>query len=158
MLAGADMKSGNPMALTEWGSSRIHRVVKSTHAAEAASAGHAYDRGVFYRVFVDQRLRPGKIDWTARLQRVPGKSLTDCKSLRDFCRKEGSLPSERRVALDVEDLREGLENHNTRLVWVTTDRMAADALTKRMKDQRVLDDLCRHGVYRWAHRATKTSS
>ena len=49
LLTGADLSSGTPVALTEWGSSWIHRVVKSTLAAEAASAGHAFDRGVFFR-------------------------------------------------------------------------------------------------------------
>ena len=105
--------------------------------------------GVFYRIFLDELFRPEKQHWKARLQRVAGKSLTDCKSLRDMCRKEGSLPSERRAALDVQDLRDGLESDNTKLVWVTTDRMAADALTKRLKDQRVLDGICQRGIYHW---------
>ena len=66
-----------------------------------------------------------------------------------MCRKEGSLPTERRVALDVEDLREGMEKHGSKLAWVSTDLMVADALTKRLKDQSVLNKLCRLGVYRW---------
>ena len=90
------------------------------------------------------------------MQAVPGRLLTDCKSLRDMCRKEGTLPTERRVALDIEDLREGLERQGTSMQWVTTDRMAADALTKRLKNQKVLDDLCRHGDYHWFVKTSTT--
>ena len=156
MITGSDMKSGQVMATTEWGSSKIHRVVKSTLAAEAASASYAFDRSAFLRVFLDQLLRPQARPWVERLRAVPGRLLTDCKSLRDMCRKEGTLPTERRVALDVEDLREGLERQNTSMQWVTTDRMAADALTKRLKNQKVLDDLCRRGEYHWFVKASTT--
>ena len=68
------------------------------------------------------------------------------------------MPAERRVALDVQDLREGLEHHNSRLFWVKTDRMAADALTKRLKDQTVLNEVCQQGTYHWRYGGVKRAS
>ena len=57
---------------------------------------------------------------------------TDCNSLYDVRRKHGSLPAERRVALDLLDLREGLEEFGDQVRWIPTTHMLADALTKHM--------------------------
>ena len=57
---------------------------------------------------------------------------TDCKSLFDLCVKVGSLPDERRVALDLLDVREVIEELKDQIRWVPTDHMLADAFTKSM--------------------------
>ena len=75
----------------------------------------------------------GKTDhWTKMCARVPFCLGTDCKSLYDLCIKVGSLPDERRVALDLLDVREGIEEMKDQIRWVPTDHMLADAFTKSM--------------------------
>ena len=57
---------------------------------------------------------------------------TDCKSLYDVCNKSGSLPNERRVALDLLDIRESIEQYGDIIRWIPTDHMLVDCLTKNM--------------------------
>ena len=40
---------------------------------------------------------------------IPFALGTDCRSLYDVCTKRGSLPEERRVALDIMDIKESIE-------------------------------------------------
>ena len=70
--------------------------------------------------------------------RVRGGFATDCNSLYDVCRNHGSLPSERRVALDLLDVRENLEEFGDQVRWIPTTHMLADALTKRMQPDLIL--------------------
>ena len=70
--------------------------------------------------------------WTKMCAKVPFCLGTDCKSLFDLCSKVGSLPDERRVALDLLDVREGIEEIKDQIRWVPTDHMVADAFTKSM--------------------------
>ena len=42
------------------------------------------------------------------------------------------MPDERRVALDLLDVREGIEEMKDQIRWVPTDHMLADAFTKSM--------------------------
>ena len=84
--------------------------------------------------------------WTQMCARVPFCLGTDCKSLYDLCTKVGSLPDDRRVALDMLDVREGIEEMKDQIRWVPTDHMLADALTKGMPPDLFLKYL-RDGVY-----------
>lgn len=55
---------------------------------------------------------------------------TYCKSLYVVCNKTGSLPDERRAALDLRDFRESLEHFGDAIRWVPTVRVLVDSLTK----------------------------
>ena len=57
---------------------------------------------------------------------------TDCRSLYDLCNNLMGLPDERRVALDLLDVKEGLEEFHDKIRWVPTEHMLADALTKKL--------------------------
>ena len=57
---------------------------------------------------------------------------TDCKSLYDNCIKPSSTTKEKRVALDLLDVREGIERMGDHIRWVPTDHMLVDSLTKSM--------------------------
>ena len=118
--------------LMDWGSGKIHRKVRSTLAAEAASASHGADRATYLRALIGEFLYGYTSGWRDLVSRVPGAIATDCRSLYDLCRKHGSLPQERRIALDLLDVREGLEDHGDQIRWIPTAHMLADALTKRM--------------------------
>ena len=50
----------------------------------------------------------------------------------DTCIKPASTTKEKRVALDLLDVREGIEYFKDSIRWVPTDHMLVDALTKAM--------------------------
>ncbi|CAK0857899.1 unnamed protein product, partial [Prorocentrum cordatum] len=134
--------------VVDWCSSKIHRVVRSTLAAEAASASYGFDRACFVRTALAEILYgwESESDWTTLMGKIPSLCVTDCKSFVDLCRKEGSMPTERRIALDLADLRDRLEVGDG-LIWTDTRLMLADPLTKHMKDQSYLEHVLKTGEY-----------
>ena len=137
--------------VVDWTSSRVHRVVKSTLAAEAAALAAAQDRNEFYRVAVayffgllDAR-RP--TPWQRALDLVPGHMVVDAKSLNDLLEKTGSMPKEKRVHLDLLAVREGLERDEDHLHWMENKWMLADILTKQKRDDDALNFFMKHGKY-----------
>ena len=69
---------------------------------------------------------------------VPFALGTDCKSLYDVCTKNGSMPDERRVALDLLDIRESIEEFGDKIRRIPTDHMLADCMTKNMPPDAML--------------------
>ena len=67
-----------------------------------------------------------------RSEAIPLYLVTDCKSLYDVCTKNGSMPEERRVALDLLDVRESIEKFGDKIRWIPTDHMLVDCMTKNM--------------------------
>ena len=118
--------------LLDWNSAKIHRKVRSTLAAEAAGASRAYDRSAFVRAMIHEIESGEHLHWTDAVKKIPFGLGTDCKSLYDVCSKLGSMPDERRVALDLLDVKEGVEEFHDVVRWVPTDHMLADGLTKSM--------------------------
>ena len=147
MLCSTDLYEGKARThLLDWGSSKIHRKVRSTLAAEAASAAKAFDRATYARAMWyeiengwthkwdqldvdDCNLRN---EWQKMCREVPFSLGTDCKSLYDVCTKNGSMPDERRVALDLLDVRESIEEMGDKIRWIPTDHMLVDCMTKDM--------------------------
>jgi hypothetical protein len=141
----------SPASILEWGTSRIKRVVKSTLASESASFAAAQDRNEFARVavayFFGLARADRKHDWTELLERVPGFLCVDAKSLYDLLNKRGSLPAEKRVALDLVAAREGLEREADKIFWIPTRWMLADSFTKAMAKHEALEILLQKGGY-----------
>ena len=140
-------------SVVDWTSSRVHRVVKSTLAAEAAALAAAQDRNEFLRVCVayffgrmDAR-RTTATPWQNALQMVPGHLVVDAKSLNDLLEKQGSMPKEKRVGLDLMAVREGLERDEDHLHWICTRWMLADVLTKAKRQDLALEHLLKTGKY-----------
>ena len=135
-----------PSMLIDWSSTKIHTVVRSTLAAEAASASHAHDRATFVRALIAEVLfgEHGE-HWSQVEKSVRYGLVTDCRSLYDHCNNTGAILSEKRVGLDIADIRSSIDGGDM-LMWVPTERMPADALTKHVKDQTVLQEVCRDGV------------
>ena len=115
-----------------WSSTRIHRVVRSTLAAEAAALATGYDAAVYIRAIVCYLLGEWTGKWMADIAQISQVTWTDCRSLYDCLHKEGSIPSEKRIALDIYDVRQFLENDYDALEWRSTNSMIADPLTKRI--------------------------
>lgn len=101
--------------LLDWGSSNIHRKMKSTLACDSSSAARAVDRGSFARTMIYDVERDlqhqfeicitdapeRRAYWERICHPLPMAIGTYCTSLYDVCHKTGSLPDERRVAFDL---------------------------------------------------------
>ena len=99
-----------PVHVLDWSSSKIHRVVRSPLAAEAASAAQAHDRAQMVRHTLAWLLTepPRFGGWTQTMRQVAYVLLTDYHSLYEHCSKATSTVSERRVALDLMDVRSSI--------------------------------------------------
>ena len=122
--------------------------MRSTLACESSSAARAFDRGAYARVMVYEIERglphkwnrdvdegdvsDMKMDWMRICKSIPFALGTDCRSLYDICTKNGSMPEEKRVALDLMDVRESIEEMGDTIRWISTDHMLVDCLTKNM--------------------------
>jgi hypothetical protein len=142
MIAPTTLYEGKEVThLIDWNSGKIHRKVGSTLAAEAHGASRAYDRAMYARAMIYE-IESGRIsNWTEQCKTIPFCLGTDCKSLYDVCMKEGSIPQERRVALDLLDVKEGIERMNDQIRWVPTDHMLVDCMTKFMPPALMLEYL-----------------
>ena len=155
MLTSENVKvTGAPAAIIEWGSTRIKRVVKSTLAAESASLAIGHDRNEFARVAAAYLFGKIRADdakkmkqWQQSLDTVSGLMAVDAKSLYDMLQKTRSLPSEKRISLDLLAVRESMEASNLQVFWTPTKWMLADSLTKEMKQHEALNIVMRTGSY-----------
>ena len=67
---------------------------------------------------------------TRTFNRSPWIHLTDCRSLHDLLHRRGTVPSERRLLIDIEALRNDIETNGVVSRWINTKQMLADCLTK----------------------------
>jgi len=126
--------------LIEWKSAKIDRKVASTLAAEANGGSMAYDRSMYVRAVCAEIESPLssfstsgiQTSWKEACSKIPFCLGTDCKSLYDTCIKPASTTKDKRVALDLLDVREGIEEYKDSVRWVPTDHMLVDCLTKAM--------------------------
>jgi hypothetical protein len=77
---------------------------------------------------------------------IPQVSLVDARSLRDHLHKTGAMPTEKRVGLDLADVREWLDRGDY-LHWVPTGYMLVDAFTKHFAETPLLDHFLREYRY-----------
>jgi hypothetical protein len=152
--------------MLDWGSKKIHRVVKSTLAAEAAAMSFGFDRAIYARAVFSEIIGGRTTSWKISSKDIPvalqlcdkngflpgnDRELglaTDCKSLFDLCNRPTSTPTEKRITLDLLDVREHIDNDDDVTVrWIPTAAMLVDALTKHLPDTTVLNAFFRTNVY-----------
>ena len=152
--------------MLDWGSKKIHRVVKSTLAAEAAAMSFGFDRAIYARAVFSEIIGGRTTSWKISSKDIPvalqlcdkngflpgnDRDLglaTDCKSLFDLCNRPTSTPTEKRITLDLLDVREHIDNDDDVTVrWIPTAAMLVDALTKHLPDTTVLNAFFRTNVY-----------
>ena len=116
----------------QWNSGRIHRVVRSTLSAEAYSCSEALDSLNWLRTTLKEIVQGGSMkDYNARMQTIPGVTVTDCKSLYDCIHSERTLLSDKRLSLEAAIIRQSLDE-NLSIRWVSTEQQLADCLTKTL--------------------------
>ena len=125
-----DMKTqAATVQLLEWNSTLIHRKTNSTLAAEGTSGSVGFDHLEHVKAcWAEQHKISGK--WHEQVAKLPGRIVTDCMSLYDNIRKTVAQTQEKRVMLDVEDMRDGIEYGKDEIAWIPTSTMPMDALTK----------------------------
>jgi hypothetical protein len=85
--------------------------------------------------------------WQQHVSQVGLVAVTDCKSLYDHLNKQGSAPpDDKRLSLDMQVLRDMMENGGLRVRWVATQQMIADPLTKASPGN-YLSHVLRTGVF-----------
>ena len=132
-------KKAKVTALT-WRSHRVKRVVRSTLAAETMAALEAVENADLIRAHLTElHYDLGFRTHLDDVKSIPMIHLTDCKSLYDLLHKRGTIPSERRLVIDIEALRNDIEMNNVTSKWVHTKQMLADCMTK--DDPRAADYL-----------------
>ena len=102
---GLTAKEEVPAHIIDWTSAKVHRVVRSTMAAEAASAAAAHDRAQLTRHTVSWLFAGHDTSqhWSVRALSVKYALVADCRSLYDHSKKTSSTTTEKRVALDLAD-------------------------------------------------------
>ena len=131
-------------------SSTIKRLVRSTLAAESAAASKCFDRAVYLRVIFAEALGgPASLSsrWQDLVRDVPILFVSDCRSMVDNIRKTGASTDEKRAAMDLADLRAGVDAGDL-VVWIPTKRMVAARLTKHLTmddETKSIRDLLRDG-------------
>ena len=118
----------------DWSSSTIKRVARFTLAAESVAASTCVVRAVYVRVISAEALGGPAVRaarWPDLARDVPMLFVPDCRSMVDHIRKTGASTDEKRVAMDVADLRAGVDAGNLG-AWVATKRMVADCFNKHL--------------------------
>ena len=93
-----------------------------------------YDAAVLVRVMLARLLHdsgPAR-DWSDEVFDIPQLTWSDCHSFLDFLEKGGSMPTERRVALDIYDVQQYLPKDD--MEWVPSGCQIADCLTKHFSE------------------------
>ena len=133
-LADNHVMNGEAKAsVVSWASHRIKRVVRSTLAAEAMGLSTAVEHADFVRAAMSELCDATFVlrDWLQGIKRWLQIWVVDAKSVYDSLRKESSLPSDRRLAIDVACLRDTLAGDRNDVVkWIPGPQNPADALTK----------------------------
>ena len=168
VIAFGNAKAGpqTRMCIASWSSTKIKRVVRSTLAAEAAALAGGYDMAVYMRVLLARLLGKSAPCWAEEARQIPQTTWIDCKSLDEMLHKSGGTASEKRVALDVHDVQQFMEDEredpraSDLLKWISTTYMLADPLTKPIPSSHwtALADFLATGLWKMSGPATSASS
>ena len=122
-----------PLSVAAWLSHKLKRKVRSTLAAEAMAGNECLEAADILRAHVHEAIKAGPIDrktWRAAVKDIQKVLVTDSRSMYDFLHKRGSTPSEKRLRLDLEMIRDEIDDEGLIIKWVMSNQQLADALTK----------------------------
>jgi len=129
-----------PFSFADWRTRASRRVLHSTFAAEAQAGVETFGLAKYYRAYMCDILF-GYADWkdldSYGETELPIVMFTDCKSLYDNLKKEGSVPDDKWVAVPIASLRgavsagPGRDTRKSECRWVPSRWQLADCLTKK---------------------------
>lgn len=122
-----------PFNVICWKTHKLRRRARSTLAAETQAAGESVEMGELIRSYLAEFKYGDRLNLKQRdiIYTIPMMGITDCRDLYDCVTGMGKRPSEVRLVLDIEALKEYI---NTEWRWVMTKQMLADPLTKENVD------------------------
>ena len=115
-------ESGGMVNFMGFRSHLIRRVVRSTIAAETMAGLESVEEAELFRAHLTELREELDIhgNYEAQLRKTKVLHLADCKSLYDLIHHRGTIPSERRLLLDIEALRE-MQLENVESLWISAD-------------------------------------
>ena len=141
-----------PISPILWQSARIHRVCRSSAAAETRAAVDAEDEmyAVRFQVyeFFGGQVSLQKCD--DAVSSVAGVLITDSKNLYDrLCQTVLTLKgAEKRSDIESLCLKESMESTRVQVRWVSGDSQLANSLTKENEPHQLCEYLRRNGAWR----------
>ena len=124
------------VAPISWISKKARRIARSTLTAETLAAVDAVDMAMMISSCLEDLLNRSL---------PPVRLYTDNKSLYDSARTTNLL-EDKRLQIEMNALREMIDNHQIQIEWVSTSNQIADVLTKLGADKKKLTDVLSSGV------------
>eukprot|EP00439_Symbiodinium_sp_Y106_P019157 s5458_g2.t1 len=122
-----------PVCILEAVSSKVQRVVRCSMSAEVSSLAAAFQHGGYVRAVFVELVNPQfqLSRWKISVAAWPHVLVTDARTGCDAV-NSGTLPTDRKIAIDVGVLRQGLieDGSGCRVRWVPGCHMRGDGLTK----------------------------
>ncbi|CAE7921054.1 TY5A [Symbiodinium necroappetens] len=134
MVANPNVLEGEaPVCILEAISSKIQRVVRCSMSAEVSSLATAFEHGDYVRAVFVELVHP-RFElkrWKVCVAPWQHILVTDARTGYDAVNSE-TLPTDRKIAIDVGVLRQGLveEGNGCKVRWVPGSQMPGDGLTK----------------------------
>ena len=121
-----------PASIIDWRSGRAHRVVRRSLVGEASACDQAADSAVYTARFVEGVVsgRAAKKDRSKSTNKLPIFICTEATSLYDSLKQQTPSLSEKRATIDIMSIKEAVSETNRNIMWVPTEEMKADGLTK----------------------------
>ena len=120
------LTNGVNFNIVSWSSKKIKRKVHSVFGAETLACLDATAEAIFVRQLLSEILYQDP-----KKQIIPISSLVDSRQLYDQVQSTG-ICKDQRVRLDIAELREELSKGTIKsIVWIPTELMLADGLTKK---------------------------
>ena len=147
-----DSTGDEPVSFLDWKSKASRRVLHSTFGAETGAALETLGMAKYFRAYMcDVILGASQGDVMEYDEtHMPIVLYTDCRSLYDHLKKEGSVPEDKWVAVWVGSLRCGVsagpDRNKTKseCKWVASRWQLADGLTKFGLAKTMYDHISRH--------------
>ena len=131
--------------IISWRSFKLPRVCRSSLSAESQACTAAADELLMMKTFLSLMVDPEQDPRDSRTAKWICESalVIDAKALYDMVKKTGwaSGSPDKRVAIEVEMLREEIERLGCKWMWVSSERQLADGMTKLSARQAMLDQL-----------------
>ena len=134
LVAAPDILHGTaPVCALEGTSSKIQRVVRCSMSAEVSALATCFEHGDFVRAvfceLIDHKFALRR--WKVSVSRWPHYLVTDARTGYDALNSD-TLPTDRKVAIDVAVLRQAIVEDDTSCFvrWVPGSEMPCDGLTK----------------------------
>ena len=121
-----------PASIIDWRSGRAHRVIRRSFAGESSVCDQAADSAVYTARFVEGVVFgfAAEKDRSKSTNKLPIFICTEAKRVYDSLKQHTPSLSGKRATIDIMSIKEAVSETNGNIMWVPTEEMKADGLTK----------------------------